>query len=170
MNISFEVVVQLGKIYLQGKEKPCVWNVIKTWNILFELILSENDDVDVGMFEIIMITIGIIFSLFWPCWSLEIRLLVIGLYKPISLGTLPYTLPIYEIAAEHLNKRYNGSLTVVADFITDRDWTTCQDVQVDYDRLAADWYYTKNFNPGRILVLSPPGLFYVHQICMNCRK
>ncbi len=103
----------------------------------------------------------ILFFLFVYTWPLsrplEVRLLGVGFRSQNAPGPLSFMQPALELAVEDLNQSYNGSLTFVADVVSDSRWPTCQELQPDYDQIAAGWYYNQVTEPNRVLVLTPIG-------------
>ena len=88
---------------------------------------------------------------------MHIQICTTGYVAPTTITALSFMQPVYELAIDDINEGYNGSVKFEANFITESRLSSCVDVLDNAERLAAQWYYSQQRNPNKILVLSPPG-------------
>ena len=90
---------------------------------------------------------------------INVEVAVVGFIPTVALPSLSYMRPVYEIAAEEMNRLYNGTLKFHVHFLTDQRLMGCLDVAEFAEQIVAEWYYKLEHkaNGGSVIVLSPPG-------------
>ena len=107
-----------------------------------------------------------VFAVSLPVWTavfkvvtcvINVQIMVAGYNSTAHLNTLTYMRPFLDVAVEDANARYNGSVHLTIDYVTESGVRNCIELMDNIERMTSQWYYTKAKRGDVVSVLSSTG-------------